>query len=136
MKPLLVGEANPYSRDPSHALYPLPRQASGNRLRTILGMSDELYLETFDRCNLCVGHKWSLKLARIVATKHLAEREVLILLGAKVCSAFDLAFTPFEVVRVAKTTCAILPHPSGLSRAWNNPTAIKRARAAVREVLK
>lgn len=89
MKPLLVGEQNPYGADPKFALYPYPENSGG-------------------------------------------ERPAIVLLGAKVVRALNFtAYTPFLWIRA--TWLVILPHPSGLSRAWNEPGAYERARAVLRE---
>lgn len=146
MKPLLVGEANPYGGDPEFALYPHPRGCSGHRLcEKVMGLTDREYLARFDRVNLC-PERWVGKQARARADALRAEYRggVLVLLGAKVTRAFGLLFDPFLVERrgpvwpatasdAHTTTCVVLPHPSGLSRAWNAPGAFDRARAALRE---
>jgi hypothetical protein len=136
-KPLLVGEDNPLSRDPRHALYPYPKHHAGGRLAlAIMGLTVMEYLRKFDRVNLC-KKKWSIKEARGTATYLLERRDLdrVVLLGAKVCAAFGFEFEPF---RSWKTPCGsrryvILPHPSGRCRIWNDPDSIERARAAMRE---
>lgn len=136
MKPLLVGEQNPYQTDPRlaqrYALYPDPPRCAGwNLCHRVMGLTEAEYLARFDRVNLCKG-KWSMRAAR----KRAYDLEIVnpdharwVLLGAKVCSAFGLDFTPFAVLR----SYVILPHPSGLSRAWNEPGAYERARSVLRE---
>lgn len=139
-RPWLVGELNPYGADPDMALYPLPEYASGGRLARILGLSRTEYLRSFERRNLCVG-KWSMKAARIAAAQ--IEREAdcapLVLLGAKVCDAFGFEFKPFVACvtgdEVPRSPVVRLPHPSGLSRLWNEPGAAGRARDAVLPLL-
>lgn len=133
---LLVGEANPYGGDPRMALYPLPENASGGRLARILGLSATEYLRAFRRVNLCPTD-WSLKEARRRADELRLAGGALVLCGAKVSGAFGYPFEPFAV-RAAEHVLAaqpflyaILPHPSGLSRSWNDPDAPKRARAAL-----
>ncbi len=131
MKPLLVGESNPYGADPYYALYPAPDGCSGHRLCClILGMSRKSYLEAFDRVNLCDG-PWSLPEARERAVQILTERIgecKLILCGQKVCTAFGVPFAPFTV---ADEIMLRLPHPSGLCRLWGEAGAFQRARDAV-----
>ena len=135
-KPLLVGESNPYGSDPHFALYPLPEGGSGHRLcRRILGMRCADYLRAFDRANLCAGD-WSEAYAKKSARAVLSEIGRVILLGSKVCRAFSASFIPFATTDVAYSpssvvTALILPHPSGRSRIWNDPTAVARTRAAV-----
>lgn len=130
MKPILVGESNPYGSDPRYALYPYPDGCSGDRLaRQILGMSREHYLEVFDRVNLC-GGGWSKWLADMSAARLASEGRRLILLGSKVSGSFGFAFEPFsKPVRGV----LIMPHPSGRCRLWNDGVNIQRAREAVSE---
>jgi len=141
MKPLLVGEANPYGGDPDYALYPHPRGCAGHRLcERVMGLTDREYLDRFDRVNLCPT-EWSMKVARSEAERIVRRQDVCdfitVLLGARVCAAFMVPFEPFqsrvmEIVDVRRRW-VVLPHPSGLSRAWNAPGAYDRARAVLRE---
>ncbi len=127
MKPLLVGELNPYGADPRYALFPYPERSAGGRLcHKILATHRADYLRSFDRVNLCTG-KWTVAAARERATELRCAPRPTILLGVKVCNAFGVAFHPFEVV----DGYLVLPHPSGLCRLWNEPGAYDRARAAV-----
>ena len=146
MKPLLVGETNPYQSDPRlaqrYALYPDPPRCAGwNLCHTIMQLDEGEYLRRFDRVNLCFGH-WSLPAARQRAHQLQFDRRkdgqhVFVLFGTRVSSAFTFQFVPYT--RHEKRWCAslfhyvILPHPSGLSRAWNEPGAYERARAVLRE---
>lgn len=130
----LVGESNPYGGDDRFALYPAPDGCSGHRLCClILAMTRRAYLESFARVNLVRG-KWNMKEAREAAGK-LEGR--LILLGSKVCSAFDLCFNPFtqfSYVMIGRTVPGlILPHPSGRNLAWNDPANFRRAQDAVKK---
>lgn len=149
MKPLLIGEDNPY-RDKiapeklaiwakagiTLDLYPHPQRSAGYRLAvTILGLSRGEYLDRFDRVDLC-GVNWSLRFARTHAARLRNDRPGrFILLGAKVAQAFDLPFGPFTE-RVDRCRPAvqyvILPHPSGRCRLWaTEPDAIQKARDLV-----
>lgn len=153
MKPLLVGESNPYQADPRlaqrFALYPDPPRCAGwNLCHRIMQLDEGEYLRRFDRVNLCDG-AWSMKEARQNAKSFLNLRygalvheEVLddnptaltlVLFGSRVCAAFDIAFTPFDWFRRLDYCFVILPHPSGLSRAWNEPGAFERARNILKE---
>lgn len=142
MKPLLVGEANPYGSDPHYALYPYPRGCAGHRLcEKVMGLTDREYLTRFERVNLCPS-RWSAREARERAAALLDEypRAPVVLLGARVTAAFHHPFHPFTAWRMGDDavlgrgrTFACLPHPSGLSRAWNAPGAFDRARAVLRE---
>lgn len=147
MKPLLVGEANPYQEDNADdadrfAFYPEPPQASGGRLCFgIMQLDERTYLRSYDRTNLC-HPKWSLPAARKRAAELMAERvpsDVIVLFGAKVAKAFGLPSTPFQVyvMNDDRTTRVpirvVLPHPSGLCRVWHEPDAFDRARAVLRD---
>lgn len=140
MKPLLVGESNPYGADPRYALYPAPHGCAGERLcRLVLGLSRREYLTRFDRVNLCAG-KWSLPVARKKALELGQEYDVIVLLGARVAHAFEIkngpffVSTPFKIDGVLSPQRRVtLPHPSGLCRAWNESGAYERARACLRE---
>jgi hypothetical protein len=132
----LVGENNPYGPDPQYALYPLPENSAGGRLcSVILGMRRPDYLRVFTRVNLLSRPRWSAPAAREAAAnlhEGLPADARVILLGKKVWDAWFPAlkcepFRPFG-------RFLALPHPSGLSRAWHDPTAVPRARAAVLEL--
>jgi hypothetical protein len=141
MKPLLVGEANPYGADPRYALYPYPERASGDRLcRLVMGLEPREYLRRFDRVNLC-PQRWSAPKARENAGEIMAgEHQKIVLLGSKVAGAFGLEYKPFTVTfpknpefkdMALARSLTILPHPSGLCRIWNEPGAFDKARAAL-----
>ena len=139
---LLVGEDNPRGSDPRMALFFLPREASGNRLRVVLGLSDVDYMRRCARVNLCAG-RWSDREAReraqIIREANLARLaqipwtgEVAILLGSKVRRALD-GPPAFEVVIPERGPVLVgLPHPSGRCLVWNEPGARARAREACR----
>ena len=126
-----MGELNPYGSDPKFALFPHPRTASGNRLREIVGLTDVAYLKFLTRVNLCSG-KWSADQARVSARslRDEGDHEVIVLLGAKVCSAFGGPPT-FQIERGLDARFVTLPHPSGLCRAWNEEGSVDRARAVL-----
>jgi hypothetical protein len=137
----LVGESNPYGADPHYALYPLPEHASGGRLARALGMSALEYLSAFERVNLLQGPKWSIPEARKRAATVLASTPkggALVLLGARVAAAFGVPFAPvsLHVARVGEVArdALVVPHPSGLSRAWNDPLTAQKVRVAVNEL--
>ena len=135
MRPLLVGEANPYGGDPTFALYPYPERASGDRLcRLVMGLEPREYLRRFDRVNLC-PEKWSAPLSRINAQRIRAgDHERFVLLGTKVADAFGFKkVEPFGYAVEGDKSFALLPHPSGLCREWNKPGAFDRARGVLRE---
>lgn len=142
MNPILVGECNPYSDDPRHALLPWPPNASGDRLCRILGLDHDEYLLLFDRANLVEGRHWSAREARDAAIRMEQDcvGRVLILLGKKVQEAFGhkneafVSISPLVFLdgqRLGTITLVCLPHPSGLNRVWHEPGNFVRARRAV-----
>lgn len=145
MKPLLVGEANPWQSDYESAMYfalhPDPPHASGGRLCYLIMQLDErTYLRSFDRADLCFP-KWSLPEARKRASELVSERDggdVIVLCGTKVAKAFGLTYEPFVVRRfhsesTGLPTMVMLPHPSGLNRTWHQPGALQKARTVLIE---
>jgi hypothetical protein len=132
MKPIIVGESNPYGSDPKFALYPAPDGCSGHRLATlILGMSRKDYLDSFERVNLCEG-KWSIRAAREkVCELRRGESLRFVLCGRKVSDAFGVPFIPYTALWQSGDHFAVIPHPSGLCRLWNEPRAFEKARSAV-----
>ena len=137
----LVGELNPYGADPSYALYPEPRGASGHRLREfVLGVSTSVYMSdrVFTRRNLCVAH-WSRVVARAAAERLVDELivgDVIVALGRRVTMSFTQQPRPFERLPIISrgATIVSLPHPSGMCREWNDPRAALRARDLLRSV--
>jgi hypothetical protein len=134
-KPVLVGEANPHGGDPKYALYPYPRGCAGYRLCfDVLGMRRSDYVRSFHRVNLC-GTRWRIREARNRARSLGGLR--LVLLGAKVASAFDVPFEPFasqwNSTGDGGGGILVLPHPSGLCRLWNRVGSFEEARRAVVE---
>lgn len=139
-KILLVGESFP-KRSQGIALPLLPRRGAGDRLRTMLGLSDAQYLEIFARTNLCASG-WNIEEAVKKAEGLVdARRGVFVLLGARVRRAFSLFLTtrsgdpivlrPFKCLNFgwgSHHRFACLPHPSGQCRVWNDPENVKRAK--------
>jgi hypothetical protein len=151
LKPLLVGESNPYqtnARMAMHfALHPDPPHASGGRLCFfVMGLDAETYLRSFDRVDLC-HPKWSLPQAREHAQALVSARseiDVIVMCGTKVANAFGVPFNPFTITQGVHVDgiyrpcqfgprVVVLPHPSGLNRMWHEPNAVERAREVLRE---
>lgn len=130
---VVVGEDNPFGKDPRYALYHEPENSAGGRLRRlVMGLRVVSYHRYTVRYNLCAG-KWSSKEAFSSASRlletHPAPPNTLVLLGAKVCRAFCVDYAPFTLHDYG----VILPHPSGRCRAWNNLGAFHVARRLLRE---
>lgn len=154
MKPLLVGESNPYSSNPADALLPFPAGSAGHRFcEVILAMSPREYLRAFERRNLFgIRERWSAPEARRRAGGIAREWAApVIALGSKVAAAFaahitlppevmgaPAAFTdyalprqPWETPQHPERRLFVLPHPSGRCRVWNEPDAFDRAREMI-----
>ena len=150
---LMVGEDNPQSAAPEHALYNDPPGCAGWRLQRILGLDDEAYLG-LGRTNLCVD-LWLAPVARVRARQLLADAarlDVVILLGRRVAGAFSRAIEPrpkldafssypvpraittSTVTQMSTTWLVSLPHPSGRCQAWNNRNNVYRARIILQGV--
>lgn len=134
-----IGECNPYGRDQRYALFPHPRNSTGWRLcHLVLGLERARYMQVFERRNLLPDPRWSNKRARAAAAAVLEEagpHDTLVLLGVRVARAFGIVQAPFSVHLVpggGGRVAALIPHPSGLCRLWNEPGAYERAREAVR----
>jgi hypothetical protein len=137
-RPLIVGEANPINGSAEYALWPDPPGCSGWRLcHVIMGISRETYLSTFDRANLfsVPPERWRKRTAKEKAYElksTLSQDRRLILLGKKVAEAFDCeADLPFVQLDPRARHYVALPHPSGLSRTWNDPRAIDDCRESL-----
>jgi hypothetical protein len=135
---LVVGELNPYGADPRAALYHLPRGASGDRLRVLLGLSDSAYARRLAKVNLCTG-RWDIHAARARAAYLLdtSREEVIVLLGARVRDAFHRGpdffnTTTYHMPGFDDRILLGLPHPSGRCLVWNDPAARRRATEALR----
>ena len=142
-RPLLVGEDNPHSVDPEMALHPTFRGGAGSRLASILGMTGEVFVTTFDRENLCDGPWESVRAktrAEAIFFRCAVMNRPMILLGSRVSRAFGIQFKPFNLFTMTLNVClddglveslrvrgVVLPHPSGRCRVWNDRENKKRA---------
>ena len=115
-------------------LFPLPKSASGFRLKELMGLSLTQYT-VLRRVNLIakpMHGKWDKELAAWTA-KGLLGGGLLrdsrcILLGQKVKEAFSLlSMEDFTWTRYDHIQVASIPHPSGLNRVWNDPEVKAKA---------
>lgn len=146
MEVVLVGELNPYGGDPKFALFDLPVNSAGWRLRNhILRVERRTYFG-FKRHNLCVG-RWSNDDARREAGRLYLEvydsrrvEATFVLLGKKVAAAFGhRAVDPFTRDAVhpgdQPGRLVFLPHPSGRCRTYNDPKSYERVLELLREAI-
>lgn len=143
---LLVGEVNPISARPEHALCCAPAGCSGHRLQElILGLPRVHYLALW-RTNLCRGD-WSKIMAKTrvdVLVDEGCPWDVIVMLGRQVQGAFAprMGMSPAarlpeiarsEMVGGGKAfTMISIPHPSGLNRRWNEPGQVDHVRTLLR----
>lgn len=120
---------NPQSSDPRHALYPAPSGCTGHRLWKFSQLSQDVYLEAFERRNVLDGRAWSIPEARKVQAGLRAEflGRTVVVLGAPVNSIMR-GGTPHELAGPFVWTpdgaggwMAKVPHPSGLNQFFNDP---------------
>lgn len=123
--------------EPKYALFPYPPGCAGWRLWKMTGLSRAEYV-ALDRRNLLnhfPGSGFPVSEARAAAeamTPSLSGRRVL-LLGTGVACAFGLNPTPASYLSWVDTTTglrvAVVPHPSGRNRWYNDPANGEAARA-------
>lgn len=147
-KILLVGEVNPISSRPEHALFCAPAGCSGHRLQeTIFGLPRVHYLALW-RTNLCRGD-WSKVTARHRVDLLLGAEspwDVVVMLGRQVAGAFAPRMGLSASARIPETSRTEVPgggrmftlvsigHPSGLNRQWREPGVIDHVRTLMRSV--
>lgn len=146
---LLIGEDNPQSRHPAHALVNYPAGCAGHRLQEqILGIVPEEYLAIW-RTNLC-SPTWSQAMARqrfaVLMEMPDAPWTRVVCLGRKVSqiaeewttrtSGIGVGFQlrPFGTATCGRVMLASLPHPSGRCREWNDPRSYDRAATTMRQI--
>lgn len=138
MKVVLLGMNNPVSSDPKFALWPAPVGCAGWRLWKMLengfGVTVRQYLSWFERRNLVSEREWSSAVARAAARElrpELAGRRVAVF-GRQVWDALRLPrVTPLDGLTHGQTTLLYVPHPSGLSRWYNEPANRESAARAI-----
>ena len=111
---------------------------AGRRLAALCGLDLDAYLARFQRVNLLPvfpgkagkGDRFPLPPAREAARALLPtlEGRRVVLLGGRVAAAFGLHRAPLLVwMPIQGTWVAVAPHPSGVSRWWNDPRNVRRA---------
>lgn len=136
--PVLVGEAPGRNTNPKAPLFPYPTTSAGGKLLTLSGLPAETYLRSFRRVNLfdTVPDKWSAPASRRAwALLGFSEdtTHAIVMLGRRVSLAAGCKDQDLEACRSVGWDNYVwaIPHPSGLSRAYNDPAV----RARVRELL-
>lgn len=125
---IFVGEVNPLSTDPRHALLDQPAGSTGDRLRRLIC---RMRRTTYCRLGKVDLFDQDMDFWRAKArTVDLLELDVpLVALGSRVANLLNLANQPlYTPLRNA----IVLPHPSGRNRIWT-PAEFDRAHQALRE---
>lgn len=145
---LFVGEDNPQSADPRHALYPYPVGCAGyNLAEKITGVGSAHHIATW-RTNLC-NPTWSAPKARERARELIYAEgvpwRVIIMLGRKVAGAFaevsggaqddlepHVPAQPFTTARVLRRVCQH-PGPGRADLDWTTLVSLPRPSGRCRE---
>lgn len=130
---LMIGENPGLSGDPEATL----EGSVGKRLATYAGLDWRDYLDRTERRNLFPVYvdPWPRDEARDRAQRafpYLIGRRT-ILLGQRVADAFEFHWPLLNWVEVGGVTVAIVPHPSGLNRWWNDADNRSQARRFLRQ---
>lgn len=141
LKPMFVGEAPSKStaRYGGHAL----TGETGRRLAEWSGLSAAEFRAAVECRNVYTtlperwAHVRAAEFARVLWSAPETQRAPLVvLLGARVARAFGFTHAVhFEVYQTGGPAVAVIPHPSGLNRFWNDQTNIARAETFLRRVL-
>lgn len=142
MKILLIGQAPGRDGDPSA---PLLGGRVGRKLAALLGMSNVEYGRRFARINVLdswpgrsgKGDRFPLREARVVAVAKLStiSGKRVLFVGFATASAFNFKHPPLRWEQFNGGKAAILPHPSGINRWYNNRKNVKKAVRFLRAML-
>lgn len=127
-KPILLGLINPHNTEP---LYVRPVGCSGYRLSSFLrefsALTEDDYLNLFDRRNLLVSNEDDPHIAADEFRSTLGSGDNVILLGEAVrralTTSIDLPKMLIHPITVDDVTYRQIPHPSGLTRFYNDSVA-------------
>lgn len=114
--------------DPGKAFYPDNSAVSGGRLLSMMNLHEvvtiERFLSGFDRLNMHYGKHWNLKLARQNAPRviqSLQNRRVIVMGRGTLATLCVTRMNDFTWNSEKGITYTCLPHPSGLTRDYNDP---------------
>lgn len=130
-KTIIIGMTNPQGNQP---LDPFIPGSAGWRLWNMIhfrnGITPEQYLEHFERLNMLRDREWNMQAAKAAAPDlwNYCRGRTVLLLGAQVVRALGMPESPWMVWQVRYgARWAVLPHPSGRNRWYNNPAQRERA---------
>lgn len=137
---LIVGEApgpNTHARLP---MFPFPPTSAGGRLMAMSGLPPNVYLGRFFRRNLFETYvdatPWVAKVAReraLELARWIEETGSLrvVVCGVRVAEAFGMTLWGRSQSADGRSAFVSIPHPSGLTRVYNDPRAREAARTAL-----
>lgn len=116
---------------------------SGRRLERLLGIEEGQLHRAARVVNLIPwwpgpsasgkGDRFPSSSARLAASR-VRLRGTVLLAGRGVARAFGVRAPFFEWARVGPARVAVIPHPSGVSRWWNEPANLERAERFMRAI--
>lgn len=131
MKPLIIGQAPARNGDPEKPLV----GRSGKKLAELMGVSEESFYRSYDRVNVYGRYMGKQgkgdafpkpsqgQIAHLIEKLKFQRRPFVLFVGQKTAKAFgfDTKKTGFLWLKDhIGTKCAVLPHPSGVNRWWND----------------
>ncbi len=140
---VLIGEAPSRTSDPAH---PLSGRGFADKIARLLGVRVSTYLRAFERLNVldawpgktgAKGTAFPAETAREAAaamSTALPGRRV-VFAGKRTALAFGFVEDYLRWGRCKNFRAAILPHPSGINRWWNDPRNRARAKRFLRELI-
>lgn len=135
LKPIIVGQAPSCTSDPDEPL----SGKSGGRLAELCGLTMPEFLDRFDRINLQPNWLGRLERGDRYLSVHEARAKAqllraafadrrIVVLGAINATAFGIRWSKLYFRRHWNGEFAWCPHPSGLTRFWNDPVNVALAR--------
>lgn len=143
-RPLLVGQAPGPRTRPDYPLYPYPSTSAGGRLMGLMGLELHQYTRMFDRVNVLYtfpgkherDDKFPMTKARPAAEamRHFLYGREVLLVGRGVAEAFghEPSYLEWVLEPWWGYRYAVLPHPSGRNRWYNEPGNRERAEEFLR----
>jgi hypothetical protein len=137
---LIVGENPGPNTHPDLPLFPWPPTSSAGRLLAMSRLEPGVLLGSLYRRNLVDDRYWdredaALRARSIVTALFDQPRDLRVLLcGKRVARAFGFKDLPtwYPHKMVSRQVCAVIPHPSGMNRVYNDSEARERTGGWIR----
>ena len=134
---LLVGECPGENTDEDMPLFPLRPTSAAGRLMDMSGLEPGEYLGCLYRRNVCY-RRWTnaeaRQTARYIMSSLFDHKNLFVVLcGQRVAEAFEVRTDFWRLGKLESRNCyTVIPHPSGLNRIYNDPSAREQTRLWVR----